>query len=213
MAEGPVFVIDGDRLSLRLLCGLLERDGFQTRVASTGDDAFELMRQERPMLVILDVHIPGTSGYAIQRRLRERFGERLPIILISGERTEPLDRVAGLMLGADDYIVKPFDPDELVARIHALCRRAGVSESEGDPGAGLPVLTRREHEILKLLAAGLDQVQIANRLVISPKTVSTHIQHVLAKLGVHSRAQAVAVALRAAGTESVPEAPHTGVGT
>jgi DNA-binding NarL/FixJ family response regulator len=162
------------------------------------------------MLAIVDVHVPGTSGYAIHRRLRERFGERLPIIFISGERTEPFDRVAGLMLGADDYIVKPFDPDELVARVHALCRRAGVSEPDRDPDAGLPALTRREREILKLLAEGLAQAQIANRLVISPKTVSTHIQHVLAKLGVHSRAQAVAVVLRAQATEPAPEAPPTG---
>ena len=197
MYGGAVFVIDADPLCRRLISGLLEGEGFEPREAENGDEAFELMRLERPVLAVVDVHVPGTSGYAIHRRLRERFGDWLPVVFVSGERTEPPDRVAGLLLGADDYIIKPFDPDEFVARVRALCRRSGIAEADHDRHADLPTLTTRERQILRLLAEGLDQAQIAARLVISPKTVSTHIQHVLAKLGVHSRAQAVAVALRA----------------
>ena len=113
-------------------------------------------------------------------------------MFISGDRVEPFDRAAGLLLGADDYVVKPFAPDELVARVRRLVTRftppAGRAER--------PKLTRRESEVLHLLADGLAQPEIAAELVISSKTVSSHIQHILSKLGVHSRAQAVAAVHR-----------------
>jgi DNA-binding NarL/FixJ family response regulator len=113
-------------------------------------------------------------------------------MLISGERIEAYDRVAGLLLGADDYVVKPFAPDELTARVRRLIARSSAAEQAN----GHPKLTRREGEVLRLLARGRGQIEIANELVISSKTVASHIQHILAKLGVHSRAQAVAVAHR-----------------
>jgi DNA-binding NarL/FixJ family response regulator len=122
------------------------------------------------------------------RELRDRFGD-LPVVIVSGERTESFDRVAGLLLGAADYIVKPFDPDELVARVRRLVVR-------DRPRPSATTLTGRERDVLRLLADGLDQRRIAAELFLSPKTVATHIQHILAKLGVHSRAQAVAVAHR-----------------
>jgi DNA-binding NarL/FixJ family response regulator len=137
------------------------------------------------------------SGYEVCRELLDTFGDGISIIFLSAERTEPYDRAAGLLLGADDYIVKPFDPGEFLARVRGALRRSrsprkhGISKSPAPPSAALTV---REREVLKLLARGLNQVQIASTLVISPKTVGTHIQRVLAKLGVHSRAQAVAFA-------------------
>jgi DNA-binding NarL/FixJ family response regulator len=133
--------------------------------------------------------MPGLSGYELCHRLREELGEAISIILISGVRTDGLDRIAGLLLGADDYVVKPFDPNELMARVRRLLERAHrPPETER--------LTPRELEVLTLLAQGFGQDDVATRLVISPKTVATHIQHVLEKLRVHSRAQAVAAAYR-----------------
>jgi two-component system nitrate/nitrite response regulator NarL len=100
--------------------------------------------------------------------------------------------VAGLLLGADDYVVKPFAPDELLVRARGLLRRAG----ERKVAANGYELTRRELEVLGLLADGLGQREIAHRLVISPKTVGTHVERILSKLGVHTRAHAVAMAFR-----------------
>jgi len=113
-------------------------------------------------------------------------------MFVSGERVEPFDRVAGLLLGADDYVVKPFAPDEFTARV----RRMVMRSASDDPGAVGTKLTRREAEILQLLTSGLTQQEIAGQLVISESTVASHIEHILDKLAVHSRAQAVALALR-----------------
>ena len=106
-------------------------------------------------------------------------------------RTESYDRVAALLVGADDYLKKPLAPDELLIRVARLIRRSTPLPS------GLTTrLTKRELEVLRLLADGLRTREIAAQLVISDKTVSTHIDHILAKLGVRSRGQAIARAYR-----------------
>ena len=115
----------------------------------------------------------------------------MPIVFVSGARTESYDRVAGLLLGADDYIVKPYAPDELLTRVWHLVRR---SQSVASPVTGS--LTKREREVLRLLADGLRQDEIAEQLFISRKTVSTHVSNILRKLGVRTQTQAVALAFR-----------------
>ncbi len=186
-----ILVVDDDPGTRALVSNLLARVGYPVREASTGAAALAAARRERPALVILDVEMPVTSGYEVYRELRDRFGDSLPVLFLSGARTEPYDRAAGLMLGADDYVVKPFDGDELLARVRRLVAHAAPRVS--DAGSSL---TPREREVLLLLAEGLKQPDIAKRLFISPKTVATHIQRILAKLGVHSRGQAVAMAHR-----------------
>src|SRR5262249_58488653 len=159
-----------------------------------------LGEDERPALAILAVELSGPmSGLELLRELHEHFGDDLPVILVSGKRTAALDRVAGLMLGADDYILKPVDPGELLARVRRSLRRFGAesrSNGNGHVEGDVVRLSPREREILILLSDGRTQKQIAATLVISPKTVATHIQHLLTKLGVNSRAQAVAAAYR-----------------
>lgn len=168
------------------------RLGYSTREATDGREAVRALEESEPSLVISKVELDAVSGYELCREVREAFGDAVPVILLSAERTEPLDRVAGLLVGADEYLAKPFDPDELLARARRLL---GPTVND-DAGSPLSQLTRREHEVLELLLDGLTQEQIAEALVISPKTVGTHIQNVLSKLGVHSRAQAVALAHR-----------------
>jgi DNA-binding NarL/FixJ family response regulator len=171
---------------------LLEPLGYVIHEASTAEEALSIASAERPDLVLLDIQLPDFSGYELCRRLREEFGDEMGIIFVSGERTEELDRTAGLLLGADDYIVKPFAGGEFIARVRRTTDRA-VPASAGANGSSL---TPREVEVLRLLAEGLGQKKIAQALFITPKTVATHIQRILIKLGVHSRAEAVAYAHR-----------------
>jgi DNA-binding NarL/FixJ family response regulator len=191
-----ILVADGDEVHRAQVTRLLERIGCETIEASDGTETLEIARHDRPALVLLEVNLTGVSGYEVCRELRDTFGDDISIVFVSGERTEPYDRVAGFLLGADDYIVKPFDEGELLARIRSSLRHSETVPREIANGStsSVALLTAREREVLKLLARGLTQIDIARKLVISPKTVGTHIQRILGKLGVHSRAQAVVLA-------------------
>ena len=189
--RGRVLVVDDEEVICDLVSSALSEHGYQTRRASDGREALYLIQRETPDVIVLDVRLPDISGYQICRRVREDIGDSIGIILLSGERKEPFDRAAGMLLGADDYIVKPFVLDELLARVQRLARR-----SRPLPRTAVAGLTRRELEILRLLACGMDHLEIARDLVIAAKTVEKHIEHILLKLGVHSRAQAIALALQ-----------------
>jgi DNA-binding NarL/FixJ family response regulator len=189
---GAIVIADGDESGRALAAAALNRAGFETVEVSTGSAVLETVRANGVALVVLEVGLPDMTGYEVCRELRSERGDELPIFFLSGLRTESLDRVAGLLLGADDFIVKPFDPDELVARVRRFVNRKAVARdlSTGDP-TGLQ-LTRREIEILDLLVEGRGQKEIAAQLTISQKTVATHIQNLLGKFGVHSRAELIA---------------------
>jgi DNA-binding NarL/FixJ family response regulator len=189
--SSPILIADAERNTRQLAARLLRSAGYATIEAEDGERTLELAHLERPGMVILEVSLPHVCGYEVCRQLRETRGEGLPIVFLSGARKESFDRVAGLLLGADDYIVKPFVPDELLARIRRLLRHRAPQ------GADIASsLTKREHDVLRLLAEGLDQKEIAGSLSISPKTVGTHTEHIFVKLGVRSRTQAVALAYR-----------------
>jgi DNA-binding NarL/FixJ family response regulator len=187
-----ILVVDSDSEERDYISGLLGNIGYETVHAASGEEAVALARRQRPQLVLLEVCLSDVSGYEVLRELRRLFGDQLPVMFVSRDRAESVDRVAGLLLGADDYVAKPFAPDELTARVQRLIIRSTLGEGR----SGDPRLTSREGEVLQLLARGLDEPEIAKELVITSKTVATHIQHILQKLGVHSRAQAVAVAHR-----------------
>jgi DNA-binding NarL/FixJ family response regulator len=188
--RGRVLVADDDEGSRTGLRALLEQHGYETVTANTGGSALAVARRRRPDLALLDVFLPELSGYAVCDELRRLYGDTIAIIFLSAERVESHDRVAGLLVGADDYVVKPFAPDELLARMRVVLRHLGKAAVDAS------TLTPREREVLQLLAEGLKQAAIAERLVISTKTVGSHIERILEKLGVHSRAEAVAAAYR-----------------
>jgi DNA-binding NarL/FixJ family response regulator len=189
---GPILVVDGDSETRASVLDVLEPAGYACHEVASGDAALQAARQEEPSIVILADVMSGIASYELCRALRDAFGELLPIFFISRLRKEPIDCVAGLLLGADDYIVDPFAPEELVARVRRAVTRASAFRSIN--GKQSHELTVRELEILASLANGLSQKQIAQQLIISTNTVGTHIQRILNKLGVHSRTEAVAAA-------------------
>jgi two-component system, OmpR family, response regulator len=186
---GGILVVDDDAGFRALLVSALAQAGFEPLEASTGAAALECATRMRPRLVILDVRLPDLSGYEVCRELRDRLGASVPVLFVSGERIESFDRVAGLLVGGDDYLAKPFELDELVARARRLVERPHVSKQPSS-------LTGREQEVLTLLADGFTPTQVAEDLTISPSTVGTHIEHIYEKLGARTRAHAVGIAYR-----------------
>jgi DNA-binding NarL/FixJ family response regulator len=186
-------IVDSDVGQCNFAQGLLQRGGWRTEIYSGGEQALTAARRERPLLVLLEVRLEDISGYEVCRKLKYEYGESVAIIFMSHDRTEPSDKEAGLLLGADDYLAKPLQGSELLARVIAVLRRLAAPE-QGSLVERRGELTTRELEVLQLLARGLDQPTIAQRLVISPKTVGKHIEHILEKLPARSRAEAVAIA-------------------
>jgi len=162
MSEGPTVLVVDDDESIRVaLERALRLEGFAVQSAGGGLEALELVDRDPPAVMVLDVTMPDISGVTVTARLRAR-GVDVPICILSA-RDEVHDRVAGLQAGADDYVVKPFDLEELVARLHALLRRSPASTGAElrvgdlriDPArrqvarAGRDIeLTRREFELL-----------------------------------------------------------------
>jgi DNA-binding response OmpR family regulator len=185
----------------------LKRAGYQVQTFSDGRAAQEALAQIPPDLVILDVMLPGVDGFALTRFLRDRSD--IPIILLTSRRDEP-DRIAGLELGADDYVVKPFSPQELVSRVRAVLRRAGVGDQASsssplsfpdlviDPQTRLVTvrgheiaLTAKEFDMLYHLARHPRQVFTRDQLLeavwgiseyIDPGTITVHVRRLREKI-------------------------------
>jgi DNA-binding NarL/FixJ family response regulator len=187
---GTVLIADENGTSREELVGLFEAAGYEVLSVSSGEEALRVADEVELSIVLLEIPLGNLSGYEVCRTLREQTTE-LPIVFVSGSRTESYDRVAGLLVGADDYVVKPYAPDELLTRVRNLARR---SQNSSQPASSK--LTKREHEVLQLLADGLRPEEIAERLFITRRTVGTHIENILRKLGVRSQTQAVALAFR-----------------
>ena len=190
-----VLIVDDDARFAAFAETLLMDAGYACRTVASGEAALAAARDEQPRIVLLDLQMPEMSGYDVCRRLRERYGRSVGIIFISGARTESHDKVAGLELGGDDYVNKPFDLGELLARVRSLARRLKPAEgavvAREQPKQSL---SPRESEVLALVAEGLPQKGVAQALSISRKTVGSHMTHIFEKLGVHSQGQAVAAA-------------------
>ncbi len=193
--KGIVLVVDGETAARKHAVRALERGGYRVRGFGNGEDCLAAAADDPPALVLFELELPDMSGYELCRALRQGHGDGLPLFLMSGDRTDSMDRVAGLLIGADDYIVKPFNVDELVARVRRFVERRARTRYGAAP-EGVDV-TPRELEVLRLLGEGNDQNEIAHVLSISPRTVATHIQRLLTKFGARSRAQLVALAYRA----------------
>jgi DNA-binding NarL/FixJ family response regulator len=186
-----VLIANADEHARAELASLLAGAGYAVIEAERGDAAYALARTAKPAAVILEIPLEGLCGYEVCRMLKNDPAFNAPVMIVSLVRTQPYDRIAGLLLKADDYVVSPYLPGELLARLTNLIERTKAPAQAADWK-----LTRREREILNLMGEGLRQGEIARRLFISPKTVSTHVEHVLRKLGVRSSAEAVSLAYR-----------------
>jgi DNA-binding response OmpR family regulator len=132
--ERNILVVDDERTIREVVRRYLELEGFAVSEAETGPQALSILQESRPDLIVLDIMLPGVDGFSITRRLRhaDEYGPLaidgdIPIILLTA-RTNEVDRIAGLELGADDYVTKPFSPRELVARVKAVLRRTTADD-------------------------------------------------------------------------------------
>jgi two-component system, OmpR family, response regulator RegX3 len=201
-----ILLVEDERSITEPLAVALEREGFVTEVTASVADALEAAGREQPDLVLLDVMLPDGPGFDVCRELRRR--SRVPIIMLTA-RGEEADRVIGLELGADDYVVKPFSAREVVARIRAVLRRAETGPAEPGPieigevrldpakrevrRGGTPVeLSRKEFDVLELLMRAAGTVVKRERLIEqvwdtnwfgSTKTLDVHVSSLRRKLG------------------------------
>jgi DNA-binding response OmpR family regulator len=185
--RASVLVVDDEPTIGEVLARYLERAGYDTRIASDGPQALALSAAAPPDLVVLDVMLPGIDGLEVMRRLHERAGPRSRVILLTARGRES-ERIVGLRRGADDYVVKPFSPGELVARVEAVLRRGPAGDpaaAVAEPAAALRfedltiepatrrvrsegrqvALTAREFDLLAFLARHPGQVFSRDRLM------------------------------------------------
>ena len=119
--ENPVLIVEDDQNTASLVATYLEREGFSAVIAYDGEQALQMAQQHQPVFIILDIMLPKIDGWEVCRRLRKVSD--VPILILTA-REEEIDRVMGLSIGADDYVVKPFSPRELVERVKAILRRS-----------------------------------------------------------------------------------------
>ncbi len=211
-----ILVVDDEPTIREVVRRYLERDGYKVYEAADGNTALNMLRSQSPDLIVLDIMLPGIDGLSITRRLRDLDGQGLliterevPIIILTA-RTGEHDRIQGLELGADDYVTKPFSPQELVARVRAVLRRTQPASGQSterpleferltiDPRTrevtvnGQPVmLTAKEFDLLWFFASHTRQVFSRDQLLDQvwgysfygdPSTVTVHVRRLREKI-------------------------------
>ncbi len=208
VSRGLVLVVEDEPTIADVVARYLRRAGYETDVVGDGAAALAVVGSRRPDLIVLDVMLPGVNGLEVMRRLRADEGTSRVAILLLTARGEEADRVAGLQLGADDYVVKPFSPAELIARVEAVLRRTGdaggLEQSLTFDGLHIDVaghrvlrgddeiaLTLREFDLLLFLARHPGQVFSRDQLMeavwrysfyTDTATVTVHVRRLRAKL-------------------------------
>lgn len=200
-----VLIVDDDQTLQLALSRRLQTQGFEVTLASSGQEALLLLDQAMPDIVVSDVVMPDMDGFEFCRSLRNKpNGQLVPFIFLSS-LAEVNSRVEGHLMGADDYLVKPFHIQELIAKMKGLMIRAEQVHHEVErlvnaaqtkllqaspPPAPLP-LTPAEEKVFWEAVQGFTNKQIGERLFLSPRTVQTHLSNILTKLALSNRAQLV----------------------
>lgn len=203
-----ILVVDDEPDIVALVVYHLAKAGYRVSSAAAGPDALQMARRERPSLIVLDLMLPGMSGFEILEQLRADDNTRgIAVLMLTARKEEP-DRIKGLSLGADDYLTKPFSPQELVLRVGAILRRIGAAPTAGDTLQAGPImidraahkvtvdgneveLTPTEFKLLLTLAERRGRVQARAHLLetvweaapdIQTRTVDMHVQRLRTKL-------------------------------
>lgn len=188
MNKGKVLVVDDEPQIRSILEMYLAENEYDVLTAGDGQSALEAVERDMPDAVVLDVMLPDMDGLEVCRMIRKK--RDIPIIYLSSlQQSETI--VEGLELGGDDYITKPFDPNELVARLNAVLRRTRGWDKGKDGPAVYEQLTERERLILQLIEKGLNNKEIAEQLNLTEGTVKVYNHTIFQKLQVKNRTQAI----------------------
>ncbi len=208
MEQNSILIVEDEPSIAEVVSLYLQRTGFKTLVAPDGKTAVSLLEKQIPDLAIIDVMLPEMDGLSLTRWLRDR--SNVPIIILTARREE-VDRISGLEMGADDYVVKPFSPQELVSRVRAVLRRTGREQKENeseqpiafhdltvDPRSRMVTLrgkeialTAKEFDMLYLLACNPRRVYTRDQLLervwggaeyVDPGTVTVHVRRLREKM-------------------------------
>jgi two-component system phosphate regulon response regulator PhoB len=204
-----VLVVDDEPDIVALVAYHLAKAGYRVSTAASGTEALRAAREERPALLVLDLMLPGMSGFDVLEKLRAHDATKdIAVLMLTARKEEP-DRIRGLTLGADDYLTKPFSPAELVLRVGAILRRVSAGGTGGDRlvigpividraahsvsvDGGVLDLTATEYKLLLTLAERRGRVQARTQLLqtvwdaapdIQTRTVDMHVQRLRTKLG------------------------------
>lgn len=205
-----ILVVDDEPGFVIVLARYLETQGYQVKCAKSGVEALQIFGQEAPSLVISDVLMPEMDGFEFCRRLRAmREGQLVPFIFLSGQN-EIDAKVEGHSIGADDYLVKPFQPQEILAKIKAQLERSHRIHAEivrllqtsnsptttpSSPTLDPLPLTPAEERVFWEVIEGYTNKQISDLLFISPRTVQAHLSSIFSKLNLTNRSQLVRFAM------------------
>ena len=197
--DKKLLLIDDDPNLILLAKDYLEFNGYEVITANHGREAMKILEQQTPDLIICDVMMPEMDGYTFVAKIRKNPSlDWLPIIFLSA-KGQSQDRIRGLSKGADVYMVKPFEPDELVAQVRSTINQsirlmANNNYNQGDIPVQIRVpktveLTPTEKKVVNLVAQGMSNKDISIQLKVSQRTIESHVSNMLNKTGLHNRTE------------------------
>ena len=196
--QGRLMLVDDDPNLILLVKDYLEFRGYQVMTAENGREALELLEEQIPDLIICDVMMPEMDGYTLVQHIRENSTtEWIPVLFLSA-KGQSQDRVKGLNTGADVYIVKPFEPEELVAQVESSLKQASrlIKHQNSGVSSGPTIKVRRnveltptELKVVQLVAKGMANRDIAQIMEVSQRTIESHVSNMLGKTGLHNRTE------------------------
>ena len=196
--QKQLLLIDDDPNLILLVKDYLEFRGYKVTTAGNGREALDVLDKETPDMIICDVMMPEMDGYAFVKQVRENSKTNwIPILFLSA-KGQSQDRVKGLNTGADVYMVKPFEPEELVAQVESSLKQASrLIQHQNKGGSAAPTiqvpfdveLTPTELRVVQFVARGMANREIADELKVSQRTIESHVSNMLGKTGLHNRTE------------------------